>query len=197
MQPESIRCFVAVEMPESIQDLLTEIQEAFRPKIERASWTRPRNIHLTLKFLGEVENNSVNQIDVSLHRTAGQQKPFSIEIGGVGAFPNLVQPRVLWVGIKRGTIQLSTLASTIDDELVKLGFPNENRFHPHLTLARLKNQVNLSTYSKLFKKFETIEGALLTVDKITLVKSELRPSGAVYTPIQNYQLGREKVENGK
>ena len=197
MQPESIRCFVAVEIPESIQDLLTEIQEAFRPKIERASWTRPRNIHLTLKFIGEVENNSVNQIDASLHRTAGQQKPFSIEIGGVGAFPNLVQPRVLWVGIKRGTIQLSTLASTIDDELVKLGFSNENRFHPHLTLARLKNQVNLSTYSKLFKKFETIEGAFLTVDKITLVKSELRPSGAVYTPIQNYQLGREKVENGK
>lgn len=197
MQPESIRCFVAVEIPESIQDLLAEIQEAFRPKIKRASWTRPRNIHLTLKFLGEVENNSVNQIDASLHRTAGQQKPFSIEIGGVGAFPNLVRPRVLWVGLKRGAAQIKMLAKAINDELCSLGYPNDTRFHPHLTLARLKNQVNLSTYINLFKKFETIEGALLRVDKITLVKSELRLSGAVYTPIQNYQLGREKVENGK
>ena len=197
MQPESIRCFVAVEIPESIQDLLAEIQDAFRPKIKRASWTRHRNIHLTLKFLGEVEQNRISQISEVLHKSAAHHKPFSIEIGGVGAFPNLVRPRVLWVGLKQGAAQMKTLAKAINDELCSLGYPNDTRFHPHLTLTRLKNQVNLSTYIKLFKKFETIEGALLKVDKITLVKSELQPSGAVYTPIQNYQLGREKVENGK
>ncbi len=197
MKPDCTRCFVAIEIPESIQTKLTEIQEVFRSRIEGASWTRLGNFHLTLKFLGDVESDSIQEIGTVLQRGAMSHKPFSVEIGGMGAFPNLVRPRVLWVGLKQGAAQTTMLARTVNGELVKLGYPNDTRFHPHFTLARLKNQVNLNSFINLFKKFETIEGTLLTVDKITLVKSELHPSGAVYTPIKIYQLGREKVENGK
>ncbi len=197
MKPDSVRCFVAIEIPERIQALLVEVQDVFRPKIERASWTKTGNLHLTVKFLGDVESLSINEISAALQKIAESQTPFSIEIGGIGAFPNLARPCVLWIGLKRGTPLTEKLALAINHELVKFGFEKDTRFHPHLTLARLRDQVNLNTFISLFKKFETLDGASLTVDKITLVKSELHPSGAVYTPLKICELGKEKVANGK
>ncbi len=103
MKPDLIRCFAAIEIPERIQALIVEVQNAFRPKIERASWTKQGNFHLTLKFLGDVEDRNINEISAALQKIAESQTPFSIEIGGIGAFPNLARPRVLWVGLKQGT----------------------------------------------------------------------------------------------
>lgn len=197
MKPDLIRCFVAIEIPERIQASLAKIQDAFRPKIKRVSWTKVGNFHLTLKFLGEVENHSINEISIALQKIAASQTPFSVEIGGVGAFPNLARPRVLWVGLKQGTPPTVKLARTINHELVNFGFEKDARFHPHLTLARLKDPVNLNTFINLFRKFETLGGASLTVNKIMLVNSELHSSGAVYTPLKIYQLDKEKVANGK
>lgn len=197
MKPDSIRCFAAIEIPERIQALLVEVQNTFRPKIERASWTRRGNFHLTLKFFGEVGNHSINEISAALQNIAENQTPFSIEIGGIGAFPNLARPRVLWVGLKQGTLLTVKLVRAINREFVKFGFEKDTRFHPHLTLARLKDQVNLNTFINLFRKFETLDGALLTVDKIMLVKSELYPSGAVYTPLKICEFNKEKANNGK
>ena len=197
MKPDSIRCFAAIEIPERIQALLAEVQDAFRPKIEKASWTKQGNFHLTLKFLGDVKSRTINEISAALQKIVKSQTPFSIEIGGIGAFPNLERPHVLWVGLKQGIPLTVKLARAINHELVKFGFEKDTRFHPHLTLARLRDQVNLNTFISLFKKFETLDGTLLTVNKITLVKSELHPSGAVYTPLKLCELGKEKVANGK
>ncbi|MDE0482523.1 MAG: RNA 2',3'-cyclic phosphodiesterase [Candidatus Poribacteria bacterium] len=197
MKPDLIRCFAAIEIPERIQALLVEVQNAFRPKIEKASWTKQGNFHFTLKFLGDVEDRNINEISAALQKIAESQTPFSIEIGGIGAFPNLARPRVLWVGLKQGEVPITKLASAVNQELVKFGYSNDTRFHPHLTLARLRNQVNLNSFISIFKKFETIDGALLTVDKITLVKSELHPSGAVYIPLKICEFNKEKADNGK
>lgn len=197
MKPDLIRCFAAIEIPERIQALLVEVQNAFRPKIKKASWTKQGNFHFTLKFLGDVEARNINEINAALQKIAESQTPFSIEIGGIGAFPNLERPRVLWVGLRQGEVPITKLASAVNQELVKLGYSNDTRFHPHLTLARLRNQVNLNSFISIFKKFETIDGALLTVDKITLVKSELHPSGAVYTPLKICEFNKEKADNGK
>lgn len=197
MKPDSIRCFAAIEIPEKIQALLVDVQRAFRPKIERASWTKPRNFHLTLKFFGEVENRNVDEIGAALQRIAISQNPFSIEIGGIGAFPNLDRPRVLWVGLKQGSVPTEKLANAINVELAELGYPKDTRFHPHFTLARFKNRVNLKPFNNLFSKFEALDGTLLIVEKITLVKSELHPSGAVYTPLKICELNKEKANNGK
>ena len=197
MKPDLIRCFAAIEIPERIQALLVDVQNAFRPKIKKASWTKQGNFHLTLKFLGDVEDRNVNEITAALQKMAGSQTPFLIEIGGIGAFPNLARPRVLWVGLRQGTPLTVKLSRVINNEFVKFGFEKDTRFHPHFTLARLKNQVNLNTFINLFKEFEIIDGALLTVDKITLVKSELHPSGAVYTPLKICEFNKEKADNGK
>lgn len=197
MRPESIRCFVAIEIPDRIQVILSEVQSEFRQKITRASWTRNGNYHLTLKFLGDVEKSSINEINSTIASIAGNHRPICIEIGSIGTFPNLYRPRVLWVGLTQGANKITTLANAVIRELGKLGYPSENRFHPHLTLARLKENVNMKTCTELFKKFETIAGTLINVNHITLVRSELRPSGAVYTPLHIYPLGKEKVNNGE
>lgn len=197
MKPDSIRCFAAIEVPEKIQALLVKVQDAFRQKIKRASWTKFGNFHLTLKFLDEVNNQNVDEIDAALQRVTINHNPFSIEIGGIGAFPNLARPRVLWVGLKRGDEPTVKLANAINRELAELGYSKDNRFHPHFTLARLKSQVNLRPYINLFQKFETLDRTLLTVDKIVLVKSELHPSGAIYSPLKVAELNKEKVTNGK
>lgn len=197
MKPDLIRCFAAIEIPERIQALLVEVQNAFRPKIKRASWTKYGNFHLTLKFLGDVEDRNINEISAALQKIAVSQTPFLIEIGGIGAFPNLARPRVLWVGLKQGTPLTVKLSRVINNEFVKFGFEKDTRIHPHFTLARLKEKVILNTFISLFKEFETIDGASLTVDKITLVKSELHPSGAVYTPLKICEFNKEKADNGK
>ncbi len=197
MKPDLIRCFAAIEMPERIQTLLVDVQNAFRPKIKKTSWTKHGNFHLTLKFLGDVENHRINEISAALQKIAESKTPFSIEIGGMGAFPNLTRPRVLWIGLKRGIPLTEKLARAINHELGKFGFEKDTRFHPHLTLARLREHVNLNTFINLFKEFETLDGASLTVDKITLVKSELYPSGAVYTPLKICEFNKEKADNGK
>ena len=198
MKSDSIRCFVAVEVPDSIQDKLVKLQDNFRSNIDNASWIKRGNFHITLKFLGEVDNRRVDEICASLDNVAKNKKPFSIEIGGVGTFPNLVRPHVLWVGLKQGAVPTTLLANAINRELVEIGFPEDTRFHPHFTLARLKRQTNLKSFTGLFEKFESIEGTLITVNKFTLIRSELYSSGAVYTPIKKYiLLDREKVDNGK
>ena len=197
MRPDSIRCFVAIEIPDRIQAILSEVQNKFRQKIKKASWTRSENFHLTLKFLGDVEQSGINRINSTLTRIAAYYEPFCINIGGIGTFPNLYRPRVLWVGLAQGAKKITTFADIINREFDKLGFSYDSRFHPHLTLARLKDSVNMKTYTEFFKKFKTISGTSMNVDHLTLVRSELHPSGAVYTPLHIYPLSREKANNGK
>ncbi len=190
MKSDSVRCFVAIEIPESIQDKLVEIQNQIRSNMGRVSWTKRGNFHLTLKFLGEVDNRRIDEISTALQYVTKEIKPFSLEIGGVGAFPNLVRPRVLWVGLRQGVKPTISLTNAINRELIQIGFPEDTRFHPHITLARMKRQINLNSFTDLFKKFETVKGTLITVKEFTLVRSDLHPKGAVYSPINKYTIGK-------
>lgn len=197
MKSNTIRCFVAIEIPNRIQEILGEVQAQIRSKIGFASWTKIGNYHITLKFLGDVEDRNVDKIRSALEKVAKGNEPFPIEIGGIGAFPNFVRPRVLWVGLNRGALPTTSLANTINSELHKINFSKEDRFHPHFTLARLKRPINLKPFSRLFENYKIVDGTLHTVDKITLVRSELHPDGAVYTPLNKYSIGQEIVHNGK
>lgn len=189
MEPNIIRCFVAIEIPNRIQDILGGVQTQLRSKIGRASWTKFGNFHITLKFLGDIENDNVDSVRSVLEKVAQKNKPYSIEIGGIGAFPNLVRPRVLWIGLKKGSEPTISLSNAINSELLKIDYSVDTRFHPHFTLARLKRQINLKSFSGLFKNYETVDGTKHTVDKITLVRSELHSDGAVYTPLNIYSFG--------
>lgn len=197
---QNIRCFVAVEIPEAVQTLLPPIQETLRSAVQsaggRASWTKAGNFHLTLKFIGDVHPDVVDEIDEALQAVAAAQRPFSMEIGGIGAFPNLTRPRVLWAGIKQGAAALRQLAEAVNLQLARCGYPAEGRFHPHLTLARLRNRINLEPLVHLFKTYDIIEGAAVNVNEIVLMRSQLHPKGARYTSLKIAEL-RAKAKSSR
>ena len=178
-----IRCFVAIEIPESIQALLKIVQTDLQPQIRKASWTKPGNFHLTLKFLGDVHPEAINDIRDTLQRMTDTHSPFSIAFGGIGAFPNFARPRVIWMGIKQGASPVSRLAKTVNRELTHLDFSTDTRFHPHLTLARLRTATNLEPLKNMSRKYDTIVGGSMRVNEITLMQSQLHPNGAIYTPL--------------
>ena len=180
---EMVRCFVAVEIPESIQALLRPAQTHLQSQIRKASWTKQGNFHLTLKFLGDIRPEAINDVSEAIQRVADTYSPFSIAFSGIGAFPNPARPRVIWMGIKQGASTLSRLAKAVNLELVDLGFSIDNRFHPHLTLARLRTATNLEPLENILRKYDTINGGSMRVNEIALIQSQLHRNGAIYTPL--------------
>ena len=181
---ETLRCFVAIEIPQPIQTLLKNVQTRLQSKIRRASWTKSGNFHLTLKFLGDVHSETIDDVRKAIQDVADVQTPAPIAFGGIGAFPNLYRPRVLWVGVKQGASIVSRLAKAVNLELKHLGFPTDDRFHPHLTLARLRTPMNLEPLKNMLRQYDTIDRAVVNVKEITLMRSELHPNGAIYTPLK-------------
>ena len=185
------RCFVAIEIPVHVQRVFEKIQNELRTEIGKASWTRIGNFHLTLKFLGDVKKDSISDICNAIDKVAIKQKPFSLEFGGIGTFPNLSRPRVLWLGLKQGVKITTGLSKYINNALFHWNVKKDGRFHPHVTLARLKQSMDLRKYIDLFEDYQTIQNTSMAVDEITLVKSELHPNGAIYTPISRFHLDKE------
>ena len=183
-KPETARCFIAIEIPQPIQALLKDIQTRLQSEIRRASWTKSGNFHLTLKFLGDVHSETIDDLSRVIQKVADVKTSFPIEFGGIGAFPNLYRPRVLWVGVKQGASIVSRLAKTVNLELKHLGFPIDNRFHPHLTLARLRTPMNLEPLKNVLRQCDTMDRAVVNVKEITVMRSELHPNGAIYTPLK-------------
>lgn len=194
-----IRAFVAVALDADARKALARAQEQARDRTmrelsgsapgARIQWVRPDSIHLTLKFLGEIADTRVEEIRSALAPTIQAQARFSVEVGGFGVFPNLRAPRVLWVGVSgQGdrAITLARLAADVDAGLDALGFPREAKpFSPHLTLARIKERSRevgkALAESGLMAQAERVGS--LKVDAVALIRSELKPSGAVYTPL--------------
>ncbi len=191
MKTVYIRCFVAIEIPVHVQKVFEKIQNELRTEIGKASWTKIGNFHLTLKFLGDVKKDSISDICNAIDKVATKQKPFSLEFGGIGTFPNLSRPRVLWIGLKQGGKITTGLSKYINNALLHCDVKSDERFHPHVTLARLRQHADLRGYVDLFEEYQTIQNTSMAVDEITLVKSELRPTGAVYTPISKFHFGRK------
>ena len=184
-----IRCFIAIEIPETIQNQLARIQDTLRNQIQKASWVKPGNIHLTLKFLGDVDPNDLESIGEAIAGVASRHRSFSLHIGGLGAFPNFTRPRVLWTGVKVGGERASALAQDINVALGDVGFAFETkRFNPHLTIARLKARVDLRPYTSQYRQYDRLDRAEMNVNTISLIQSQLHPTGAIYSTLQSYSL---------
>lgn len=186
---QSIRCFIAIEIPEPIQEQLVRIQGTLRKQISKASWVKPGNIHLTLKFLGDVDPEDIESIGKAVEGVTKHHHSFSLHIGGVGAFPNLARPRVIWVGVKFGAERVSDLAQDINLALSTRGFSlDAKKFNPHLTIARLREKIDLKPYASQYRQYNRIHGAEMTVDTISLIQSRLHSRGAIYSTLQSYSL---------
>jgi 2'-5' RNA ligase len=186
---QRIRCFIAIEIPRFIQERLAHIQDTLKKQISQVSWVKSDNIHMTLKFIGEVEQNQLSVIEPAIEQVTQRYPPFALKVGGIGAFPNLKRPRVIWVGVKVGGTEVSALARGINLELNQHGYPfDEGTFHSHLTLARIKNRIDLRPFVDIFRQYNEIENASMTVNEIALVRSQLHPKGAIYTILKSYAL---------
>ncbi len=130
-----MRCFIAIPCPDTIKDLLVREQKDM-VCLGRIKPVEYENIHLTMKFLGEIEDSNVEKIKQVLDEI--NIKPFEIMVKGLGAFPNPGNPKVVWAGVRDGSAQIINLQKTMDEKLSALGFQKDNRFHPHYTIARIK-----------------------------------------------------------
>lgn len=175
-----MRAFIAIELEKKIKESLSKIQDELKKPDEDIKWVNPNNIHLTLKFLGEVEEQTAPKIIRQLNEATGAAKPFTIEIKNIGGFPNLKSPRVIWAGVEKGKEELIQLAATIEDALVSLKFPKENRaFSTHFTLGRVKHIKDTQGFQR---KVEQIQCPPLTqeIKSLILFKSTLTPKGPIY-----------------
>jgi 2'-5' RNA ligase len=183
-----LRAFVAIEIPPSIQKAIftqTErLRKALGPALVR--WVPTENLHLTLKFLGDVSPANVELLTQMLTAEAATCAPFPIQVGGLGSFPNPKRARVLWVGL-HAPAALESLQHGIDSATARLGYPSEDRpFSPHLTIGRAKQQISASGQQTLRAALEQATlGDLGTAEiaSVHLYQSDLQPGGSVYTQL--------------
>ena len=182
--PETFRAFIAIDLPETVRRFLAEVQETLKSYRLPVKWVRPQNIHLTLKFLGEVETAQTAKIAAAMTMAAKDLADVCLTAKDVGVFPDLKRPRVIWAGVKGQLEILQDLQRALDDHLAELGLPRDPRtFYAHLTLGRVKGKIVLSRLKTVIDGLKGAESEPFEVDRIVLFKSELRPTGAVYTQV--------------
>jgi 2'-5' RNA ligase len=182
---EKIRTFIAIEVPEEVKEKINSLQERLTEGPYRK---KPKNIHLTLKFLGNIDADRIDSLGKALETACKNIGPFIVTVEGLGAFPNLKTPRVLWVGIV-GSAELTHLYRNIEEELHKIGFEKEHRpFHPHLTLLRVKSRDEGRRLAERVKDIKSDLKETFSTDEFILFKSELSPKGAEYSPLKRIRL---------
>lgn len=186
-----MRLFFAVHTGEAIAGQAWRIIQDSGIRNAPWRWIQPENYHFTLKFLGEVDEKLLPALHDAARRAASRAKPFRLTMGGIGGFPNLDGPRVIYYGIDEGFGELRDLARLIEDECETIGFERERRrFRAHLTLARVKRPVPGKVLD-LLRSFPPLdETAFLDADGFVLMSSRLTPSGAIYEETGRFELGR-------
>jgi 2'-5' RNA ligase len=186
-----MRTFIAIELPEEIKGFLSGIQNQLRTSGADVKWVKPDNIHLTLKFLGEVDEKKLDKISKIIEETAKGKNKFQAHISSLGAFPKIDFPRVIWVGLDMGDKEIKQIAKELEEKIAKIGIPKENRpFSSHITIGRLRTPVNRERLVQNLKNKAELGGEKLEfcVTKISLFKSTLTPGGPIYEALKETNL---------
>jgi RNA 2',3'-cyclic 3'-phosphodiesterase len=185
-----MRAFIAIELPQEIKDNLSRLQGKLKTAGADVKWVEPKNIHLTLKFLGEIEEQTQTRIAAKLKEIAGNQRAFFISLFSCGAFPGINSPRVIWLGIEQGDQEVKTIAGAIETQLESIGIPKETRaFSSHITLGRTRSSKNRRELAQALSELSLKPLQVrFPTDKITLFKSTLTPRGPIYETIEEFPL---------
>lgn len=202
--PGQIRAFVAVELPDDIKQMLSDVEILLKRRMtnllgskwaERSlKWVSPESVHITLKFLGYVAPERIVAIEEALRRVAENQRAFTLALDGLGVFPSFTKPRVIWVGVKGDLERLASLQTQVEVALANLGFPGEKRpFSPHLTLARVRETASIGELRLIGQAVKepppvSIDGRAVPVRRVSLMRSELSRHGARYTCLAEFPL---------
>lgn len=187
-----MRCFIALDLPIDIKKQINHIINIASPLSKDIKWVPYDNIHLTLKFLGEVNETLIKEIEKRLRDICSGNEPFSINVRGIGAFPNEKVPNVLWVGIEQSE-NLRALFKTIDHAISELGFEREKRKHsPHLTIGRVKDKKDVLRAIKALNEFRDKSFGTAYISEVHLMRSVLKLTGAEYSKISSFKLQRKQ-----
>lgn len=190
-----VRTFICFNLPREVKENLAQLQTDLKKRGRGVRWARPEGMHLTLKFLGDVDEGKIPEIADAVRKAVADRPVFQVEIAGAGGFPNLHRPRVYWVGVHETSGALEALQARIENELARLGFPKEKRkFSPHLTLGRVKFNDGLKAISEILDN-KVLPPMTFTANEIIVMKSQLSPQGSTYTPLAILPLKRDTLEN--
>jgi RNA 2',3'-cyclic 3'-phosphodiesterase len=184
-----VRTFVAIDLAPAIRSALAALQArlAQGPGGSAGRWVKPEGIHLTLKFLGDVDTRRLPDLYAAIDRACARQMPFEVQVGGSGCFPNARRPRVVWVAVSGESKVLAELQCQIERECTALGYAAEERaFTPHLTLARIRQEAPLHEAQALGNATMVTQVDTLGrqhIERVHVFKSELRPEGALYSAL--------------
>lgn len=187
---ESLRLFIGIELDDSIRKIVEQAHAHLKTVDTHFKWTTAQNAHITLKFLGNVSADKVDDIKSRLNKISRQTSPSQFELTEMGAFPKPQMPRIIWLGVKQEKTWMEDLAGKIDESLAEMEFQKEDRpFHPHVTIARVKTGKNRTALCEAIESFSVGQQARQSVSHFTLFQSTLTPQGPIYQNLQNFPLG--------
>jgi 2'-5' RNA ligase len=179
-----------VLLPAEMRSRLGEVVESLRATARGVAWVAPANLHVTVKFLGAVEESQLDAVRSALATAAAAREPFDLAVEGLGAFPAPARPRVVWAGLGTGAAPLAALAGEVDRALAALGFPREARpFSAHVTLGRVREPRRDPALAAAIARAGAQPFGALRVERLALMQSQLSPSGARYTELAALPLG--------
>lgn len=185
-----IRSFLAIELPKTILERIKELQTEMKLARTDVRWVSPEKIHLTLKFFGDIEESKVDEIIRGIEEPVRETPPFSLKVQGMGAFPHLKSPRVIWVGLVDEGGILIPFQKQLERSLEKAGFAPEKRpFQPHLTLGRVNSGRGRDELIWRIEKHGEEGFGEFGIEKVVLFKSDLKPTGPIYTALREVRLG--------
>ena len=187
---ETIRSFIAIELPDEVKETVALIIKRLRPAQYRyVKWVAPAGIHLTIKFLGNISSDQIPKITDIMKTAAGKVPPLELSLGGLGMFPNEQRPRVIWIALEGNTEPLAVMQREIEQALAPLGFAPENRaFTPHLTLGRVRDNASSDDRKEIgsvVKENKIDYESSFTLRELSLMKSTLTPTGAIYNRLDS------------
>ncbi len=187
----TLRAFIAVDINAVIRKELVRIQSELKKSLKgKISWVEPKNIHLTLRFLGQIDNKQLKKIKEIVQETAQKIKKFNMDLGVIGAFPDVCDPQIIWVGINYGFNQLNEINAKLEDKLETINFAvGEKYFHPHLTIGRIKSIYGKNPLPEITQNIRPKQ-VTESVDKIIIFQSELTPQGAKYSKLFEAKLSK-------
>lgn len=184
-----IRSFIAIELSPPIKVKIEEIQNKLKSSTSDVRWVRTEGIHLTLKFLGNIEEERIPEISDIITQSTTDVTPFSLTVRTIGAFPNEKNPKVIWVGTEDESGTLVRLQQALENRLARIGFKTEKRaFSPHLTLGRLKSPKGKRELTQMLEEDKHRECGTFEAQEVCLFKSKLTPGGAIYTKLKIFPL---------
>lgn len=186
-----IRAFLAIEIPDGLRPGLAQVIGELKRSNADVRWAPVGNIHLTLKFFGNVPDNDIGALALAARQVAAEEEPFQLKATIAGAFPSPKSPRVVWLGLGGDVLPLTRLYQRLEKVFATLGHLPEGRaFHPHLTLGRVKSPANREKLAAMLLKMPPLDWPPFAVKELILFQSVLSPQGSKYTPLKVIPLGK-------